>query len=119
MDISIIGMLVAAGAVLVAYRVGFSSGFAAGRDNGFDDGRKEGTREGSMRGYAVGFDRGKRSGEDGGGSSDASVPGRVVVGLLMATVCLVYWFTSANRQAIPDKTFPSGDVLPNVPSTDY
>lgn len=104
--ISIIGLLVAVGAVLLAYRVGFSSGFIAGRDAGFDDGRKEGSREGSMRGYAVGYDRGKRASGDGDDGGDSRVPGFVVLVLLVLTVLVVYWFAMHSRRAARNQELP-------------
>ena len=94
---SVLGIIVAVGAVVAAYCMGYSSGRTVGRDEGFDEGKQKGSREGSMRAYAVGFDRGKRAraGNKDGDSGNATANLGIAIFALMLGLLLFLWHSSS------------------------
>ncbi len=94
---SVLGIIVASGAVVAAYCMGYSNGRTVGRDEGFAEGKQEGSREGSMRAYAVGFDRGKRAraGNKDGDSGNATANLGIAIFALMLGLLLFLWHSSS------------------------
>ncbi len=112
---SVLGIIVAVGAVVAAYCMGYSSGRTAGRDEGFDEGKQEGSREGSMRAYAVGFDRGKRAraGSKDGDGGNASANLGIAIFALMFGLLLFLWHSSRTG-ADPQSDGADPITLPRV-----
>ena len=112
---SVLGIIVAVGAVVAAYCMGYSSGRTAGRGEGFDEGKQEGSREGSMRAYAVGFDRGKRvraGNKDGDGGNTTANLGFAIFAVMLGL--LLFLWHSSRTGADPQSGVADPISLPRV-----
>ena len=102
----ILGLLMAIGAVLAAYKVGYSAGHADGIRDGFEDGE----REGSKRGYAVGYERGLHADEDTQEEqvqdADTKNDGRRLIpfALTIVAVACISWYSGSKIK--PDQPHP-------------
>ena len=112
---SVLGIIVAVGAVLAAYYMGYSSGRAVGRDEGFDEGKQEGSREGSMRAYAVGFDRGKRANAGSEEEDDSKVTSNLGIAIFAVILGLLFYvWLSSPKDADPRSGIADTIIVPSV-----
>ena len=112
---SVLGIIVAVGAVLAAYYMGYSSGRAVGQDEGFDEGKQEGSREGSMRAYAVGFDRGKRANAGSEEEDNSKVTSNLGIAIFAVILGLLFYvWLSSPKDADPRSGIADTIILPSV-----
>ena len=112
---SVLGIIVAVGAVLAAYYMGYSSGRAVGRDEGFDEGKQEGSRDGSMRAYAVGFDRGKRANADSEEEDNSKVTSNLGIAIFAVILGLLFYvWLSSPKDADPRSGIADTIIVPSV-----